>query len=178
MPVVLHVYVLPETLPALTNAPTPAHATSGVQKSSPAGWSGLWRGRSRYPLKEPPPCRHRHPAHAAAAADKPSTEQAYAAVTTPKQTACAAPALRDGYGKDHRDHFRTPVLEAAGYVCQWPDGCTAEATDADHHPSTRRELIAKGLDPNDPRYGRALCARHHHQHTASYTPGFGSKPRQ
>jgi hypothetical protein len=98
MPVVLHVYVLPETLPALTRSNSCSCNFRGAEVFT-GGWSGLWRGRSRYPLKEPPPCRHRHPAHAAAAADKPSTEQAYAAVTTPKQTACAAPALREATGK-------------------------------------------------------------------------------
>ncbi|AUS34616.1 hypothetical protein C1M55_28210 [Rhodococcus qingshengii] len=44
--------------------------------------------------------------------------------------------------------------------------CGAEATIADHHPLSRRELIVQGLDPNDPHHGRGLCKRCHDSHTA------------
>lgn len=74
-------------------------------------------------------------------------------------------ASKRGYDKQHHDRFRTPVLERAGYKCQGPDGCDARATDADHYPTSRRELVKAGLDANDPQYGRALCHAHHSSHT-------------
>lgn len=78
-----------------------------------------------------------------------------------------------GYDRAHRDEFRAPVLEAANYQCAI---CGDRANQADHYPRTRKQLIADGENPNDPKHGRALCARHHHQYTASYAPGFAGKP--
>jgi 5-methylcytosine-specific restriction protein A len=77
-----------------------------------------------------------------------------------------------GYDQNHAQLFRKPVLEAADYRCQWPDGCDAEATVADHHPRTRMQLVADGDNPNDPQHGRALCLPHHSRHTDS-TSTFG-----
>jgi 5-methylcytosine-specific restriction protein A len=45
------------------------------------------------------------------------------------------------------------------------------ATVADHYPRSRRELEALGLDPNDPEYGRGLCASCHSRETARHQPG-------
>lgn len=70
-----------------------------------------------------------------------------------------------GYGKAHRTLFRPAVLERDP-ICVMPD-CDAPATEADHYPLTRRELVAKGLDPDDPKHGRGLCKRCHSRHTAS-----------
>ncbi len=47
----------------------------------------------------------------------------------------------------------------------------AASTVADHHPHTRRELVALGLDPDAPQYGRGLCAPCHNKHTAATSPG-------
>lgn len=69
-----------------------------------------------------------------------------------------------GYDGDHRELFRDQVLMRDKYVCVI-DGCRARATDADHYPRSRRELLAAGLDPNDPQYGRALCHSCHSRHT-------------
>lgn len=44
---------------------------------------------------------------------------------------------------------------------------TNRATVADHHPHSRRELEAAGLNPNDPRYGRGLCHPCHSIETAN-----------
>lgn len=70
--------------------------------------------------------------------------------------------------REHRA-FRTAVL-TRDQVCVIT-GCDEPATVADHHPLKRRELAARGMDPNDPRHGRGLCARHHNQHTARTAPG-------
>ncbi|MEU6709988.1 hypothetical protein ABZ897_00800 [Nonomuraea sp. NPDC046802] len=41
------------------------------------------------------------------------------------------------------------------------------STVADHHPLSRRELVARGLDPDDPQYGRGLCTSCHGKETAA-----------
>ena len=45
--------------------------------------------------------------------------------------------------------------------------CGAVATVADHWPVSRRDLVAQGLDPNDPACGRGLCHRCHSKETAA-----------
>lgn len=47
---------------------------------------------------------------------------------------------------------------------------TALSTVADHYPQDRRTLVELHLNPNDPRYGRGLCAPCHNKHTAATTP--------
>lgn len=49
--------------------------------------------------------------------------------------------------------------------------CFEFATVADHYPRSRADLVAAGLDPNDPRHGRGLCKRHHDRLTARHQPG-------
>lgn len=65
--------------------------------------------------------------------------------------------------------FRDAVLKR-DLVCVTPD-CNEWSTVADHYPLTRIELVTQGLNPNDPQYGRGLCATHHNKHTAATTPG-------
>ncbi|MEU9333139.1 holin [Streptomyces sp. NPDC048290] len=73
-----------------------------------------------------------------------------------------------GYGTEHRRRFRAAVL-ARDPVCV---AChQAPSKHADHHPRSRRELQAAGLDPNDPQHGRGLCAACHSQETARHQPG-------
>lgn len=74
-----------------------------------------------------------------------------------------------GYGTNaHKYGFRANVLQNCFYRCQWPDErCLEVATVADHFPRTRKQLLADGDNPDDPRFGRALCKRHHDSHTAS-----------
>jgi 5-methylcytosine-specific restriction protein A len=71
-----------------------------------------------------------------------------------------------GYGHDHREQFRLAVLKRDRWICRM---CGGAAVAADHYPSTRRELVAAGLNPNDPQYGRALCTTCHNRHTAKAT---------
>jgi 5-methylcytosine-specific restriction enzyme A len=76
-----------------------------------------------------------------------------------------------GYGRKHRETFRAQVLERDP-ICV-ADGCDEPANQADHFPLTRRQLVRRGLDPLDSRYGRGLCASHHSQHTALTSSGWG-----
>jgi len=78
-----------------------------------------------------------------------------------------------GYDHVHRSRFRAGVL-ARHPVCVL---CrAAPSTVADHFPRSRRELVALGLDANDPRYGRGLCARCHNRATAARQPGGWHRP--
>ena len=77
-------------------------------------------------------------------------------------------AAQRGYGRKHRTQFREQVL-ARDPICKM---CRkAWATVADHWPRDRRQLEDEGLDPNDPAYGRGLCASCHGKHTAKAQPG-------
>jgi len=78
-------------------------------------------------------------------------------------------AAHRGYGTRHRTMFRRSVL-TRDPVCVTP-GCHAPATVADHWPLSRRDLEAQGLDPDDPRHGRGLCANCHNRSTARTQPG-------
>lgn len=86
------------------------------------------------------------------------------------------------YGPGHQRRFRPGVLKAAAGRCACP-GCTAHEgpcpetpTVADHYPLDRDELVARGLDPDDPAHGRALCPPCHNRHTAATKPaGFRSR---
>lgn len=86
-------------------------------------------------------------------------------------------ATERGYGHAHRTQFRAAVLrrdplctcvdDSHGHTGQ----CLAPSTVADHHPRSRRELVALGLNPNDPQYGRGICTPCHNKHTATAQPG-------
>lgn len=73
-----------------------------------------------------------------------------------------------GYDRRHRRRFREGVL-ARDPICVM---CLRRpSTEADHYPRSKRELIADGLDSNDPRYGRGLCKPCHSRETATHQPG-------
>ena len=74
-----------------------------------------------------------------------------------------------GYNTPGHRAFRAAVLKRDP-ICVTP-GCLAWSTVADHHPRDRRTLVALGLNPNDPDFGRGLCATHHNQWTAQSNPG-------
>jgi 5-methylcytosine-specific restriction protein A len=82
-----------------------------------------------------------------------------------------------GYGRQHEQRFRRQVLLREP-LCVCSDEthghgplCLAQSTDADHWPLSRRELVAAGLDPNDPERGRGLCSTCHKRSTAREQPG-------
>lgn len=83
-------------------------------------------------------------------------------------------AWRRGYDRGHRTRFRAAVLkrDPICVLCR-----RLPARHADHWPLTRKQLIARGLDPNDPRYGRGLCASCHSRETARNDGAFGNTPR-
>lgn len=79
------------------------------------------------------------------------------------------PSSKDrGYASAGHRKFQTDVLSAAQHRCS----CGAVATVADHYPHSRKELIAMGENPDDPRHGRALCATCHNRHTATTQSGW------
>ena len=77
-------------------------------------------------------------------------------------------ARQRGYGKGHETRFRPAVL-ARHPVCVLCG--TKPSVHADHHPLSRRELVARGLDPDDPKHGRGLCQQCHSRETAQHQPG-------
>jgi hypothetical protein len=66
------------------------------------------------------------------------------------------------------------VLERDNWTCQL---CGGPATVADHFPLSRRDLVARGMDPNDPIHGRALRVDCHNQQTG-LREGSGSKAKR
>lgn len=76
-------------------------------------------------------------------------------------------ASQRGYGSAHRRSFREAVLEKDP-TCVL---CGAESTVADHWPLSRRVLVMRRLNPNDPRHGRGLCGPCHGSETSTHQPG-------
>jgi 5-methylcytosine-specific restriction protein A len=80
---------------------------------------------------------------------------------------------RDYNTPGHRTQFRPAVLkrDPICVICH-----KAPSTVADHHPLTRRELLAVGKNPNDPQYGRGLCTTcDHRQSGQRQTNRFGTE---
>jgi 5-methylcytosine-specific restriction protein A len=76
-------------------------------------------------------------------------------------------AAQRGYGRGHTT-FRRLVLRRDPICVRCRE---APATAADHHPLSRRDLVERGLNPNDPVHGRGLCHRCHSIETAAHQPG-------
>jgi len=71
-----------------------------------------------------------------------------------------------GYGVRHRRVFRAAVLDRDP-VCVL---CGVRpSVVADHFPLSRRQLVSRGLDADDPGYGRGLCESCHNGYTSSLT---------
>ena len=76
-----------------------------------------------------------------------------------------------GYRRGH-DRFRRGVLERdINCVLCRDNGQWVTATVADHWPLSRRELVDRGLDPDDPERGRGVCKPCHDSQTAEHQPG-------
>jgi len=86
-------------------------------------------------------------------------------------------ARQRGYDHRHETRFRPKVLEADPLcVCtELGHGhrgvCGLPSTVADHYPLSRRELVARGMNPYDPAHGRGLCSGCHNPETAARQPG-------
>lgn len=78
-------------------------------------------------------------------------------------------AASRGYNSRGHAAFRNAVL-TRDPVCVIP-GCIQWATVADHYPLSRKELLERGMNPNDPDAGRGLCKPHHDSETATNQPG-------
>jgi 5-methylcytosine-specific restriction protein A len=81
-------------------------------------------------------------------------------------------ARQRGYDRDHERLFRGPVLARDPQCAR----CGKPSKHADHYPHTRTQLIDMGLNPNDPKYGRGLCASCHSSETVTHDGGFGRAP--
>ncbi len=113
-----------------------------------------------------------------------STRECPTLVATGRCAACRAAAearrgtaSQRGYGSRHRRGFRRAVL-TKNPLCVCTDQthghgaqCLRPSRHADHHPRGRDELVAAGLNPDDPKHGRGLCTSCHSKHTAAAQPG-------
>jgi len=112
------------------------------------------------PARSPQPCSH-------AGCGKAKARGAGTCAThTTQAEQQRGTATQRGYGQPHQG-FRRQVL-ASQPRCVL---CGNTATVADHHPLSRRQLVAGGMDPNNPAHGRGLCAPCHGQETARLQPG-------
>lgn len=87
-------------------------------------------------------------------------------------------AASRGYGRAHRSRFREGVLARDPICTCTPDhpahkgqACLTWSTVADHWPTSRRQLVAEGADPNHPDHGRGLCEVCHNWNSAIHQPG-------
>ena len=97
-----------------------------------------------------------------------------AALTEPGRSRCAAcTAAADRQRRPQGNPYATRAHRRA--VLDRDPICVLcnmrPATVADHWPIERRDLVAFGLDPDDPERGRGLCALCHASRTAKDTPG-------
>lgn len=87
-------------------------------------------------------------------------------------------AAQRGYSGQHwRVRRRATLRRDPLCVCRdttHPHGpqCLTPSTVADHHPRTRRELVAAGVpDPDALHLLRGICASCHNRHTGVTSPG-------
>lgn len=78
-----------------------------------------------------------------------------------------------GYSTPGHKRFRRIVLrrDPICVVCG-----VAPSAVADHHPMSRKDLIAAGRNPDDPRAGRGVCKPCHDRETAKNQPGGWNDP--
>lgn len=72
-----------------------------------------------------------------------------------------------GYDHEHETRFRPGVFKKDPMCVIRGPKCKGRSTVADHHPLSKRELQTRGLDSNDPQYGRGVCNPCHGQETAA-----------
>ena len=79
------------------------------------------------------------------------------------RTRRATDPMQRAYTSPRHRRFRRLVLKRDPQCVL----CGAVASVADHYPVSRRDLVAQGLDPDDPARGRGLCASCHGRETAT-----------
>lgn len=87
-------------------------------------------------------------------------------------------AWQRGYRTAHTKGFRPGVL-LRDPICTCDQAnthghgarCYRASTVADHWPLSKRELQERGMDSDDPKHGRGLCAACHNSETAHNQPG-------
>lgn len=81
-------------------------------------------------------------------------------------------ATQRGYGNRWRQAARD-YFASHPYCCLCEaEGVATPATVRDHHPASRKELLAKGVpDPDQWQYLRPLCRPCHSKETARHQPG-------
>ena len=77
-------------------------------------------------------------------------------------------ATQRGYASAGHKRFRSAVLlrDPICVLCG-----LRQSTIADHYPLSRKELIDRGMNPNDPEHGRGLDKQCHDRETARNQPG-------
>lgn len=82
-------------------------------------------------------------------------------------------ASERGYTSKGHQSFRRQVLarDRLCVLCVEAGRPPTLATVADHWPMSRRELVERRLNPNDPARGRGLCVPCHGRETARHQPG-------
>jgi 5-methylcytosine-specific restriction protein A len=79
----------------------------------------------------------------------------------------------------HQVLARDPRCVCTGQCGQHKGMCAKPSTIADHYPTERVDLIAQGLNPNNPAYGRGICKACHDSKTARSKPaGFNDQTKQ
>lgn len=89
---------------------------------------------------------------------------------------CASAAERARGTSTERGYARNPEHRAfrAAVLNNHPRCTLCRTTPsvvADHYPLSRRELVARGMDPHDPSHGRGLCRVCDGKQTACRQPG-------
>lgn len=103
-------------------------------------------------------------------------DDCHRAAVNARSAARPSPAQR-GYTGKHRSTFRPGVLDknptcvCTETWCPHEGECGEPSVIADHHPHGRKELIAMGENPDDPKWGRGLCRSCDSRQTARRQPG-------
>lgn len=96
--------------------------------------------------------------------------------TTPRGGRCEEHARQDATRRDAQGAYKRTAWQRARraflYANPWCVLCGRTAQVADHHPVSRRDLVAQGeAKPDAPKHLRPLCTRCHNKETARLQPG-------
>lgn len=94
----------------------------------------------------------------------------------PRGGRCEEHARQDATRRDTQGAYKTTAWQRARrsflYANPWCVLCGRTAQVADHHPLSRRDLVARGeAKPDAPKHLRPLCTLCHNRETARLQPG-------